>query len=286
MADMTAGSTLRLGLIGGSIRQSRSPALHIVCGLSVGLNVSYDLIIPAERGQDFATVFAGCAANGFAGVNVTYPFKEEVFRLAAAGKRGVADLGAANTICFTAEGATAWNTDRSGFAAAFEARWPGETPGSVLLIGAGGAGRAIAFALADLGARELMIHDSVPAKASALAADIARTTRVPASGVSHERLADLSGIDGLVNATPLGMEGRGGSPLPSMPSGRPSWAFDAVYTPEHTAFRAQAERLGAEFLSGYELYFHQGIQAFRLFSGTEVTDPAWVRRILAGRTFG
>ena len=87
-------------------------------------------------------------------------------------------------------------------------------------------------------------------------------------------------MDGVVNCTPLGMTGREGTPLPQNAKGSPRWAFDAVYTPEHTLFRAQAEALGAQFLSGYELYLHQGLHAFRIFSGTEVRDPEWVRATL------
>jgi shikimate dehydrogenase len=78
------------------------------------------------------------------------------------------------------------------------------------------------------------------------------------------------------------MRGREGSPLPANVKGKPLWAFDAVYTPEHTVFRAQMENMGAEFLSGYELYFNQGIQGFKIFSGWEA-DQDWVRQTLLNR---
>jgi len=76
------------------------------------------------------------------------------------------------------------------------------------------------------------------------------------------------------------MAGRPGSALPDGVTGAPRWGFDAVYTPSDTRFRAQIEALGADFLSGYELYFHQGIAAFEFFSGTKVTAPDWVRGVL------
>jgi shikimate dehydrogenase len=75
------------------------------------------------------------------------------------------------------------------------------------------------------------------------------------------------------------MVGRPGSALPATAKGAPTWAFDAVYTPDRTEFRAQTEAMGAAFLSGYDLYFHQGVQAFEIFTGV-TPDEDWVRRVL------
>jgi shikimate dehydrogenase len=269
--------TLRLGLIGGNITESRSPALQIVCGLSVGLNVSYDLLIPDEQGLSLKDMLQRCRDAGFDGVNVTYPYKEDVLKYVDVGEPIISELGAANTVRFSTSGATAWNTDYSGFIAAYRAKWGDAKPGRVLMIGTGGVGRAIAFALVSLGASEVVLHDIDTAKAKALAATVG------AKVVGAKALVELEGIDGVINCTPLGMAGREGSALPAAVTGKPRWAFDAVYTPEHTLFRAQTEKLGAEFLSGYELYFNQGIQGFKIFSGRDVTDLEWVRRILAGR---
>ncbi|NJM29013.1 MAG: shikimate dehydrogenase [Rhizobiales bacterium] len=271
--------TLRLGLIGGNIKESRSPALQIACGLSAGRNVTYDLLIPDELGLSFEATLRRCAAAGFDGVNVTYPYKEEVLKYVKAAEPVVAALGASNTIKFSKSGAHAYNTDNTGFAAAYRAKWGGVSPGRVLLIGTGGVGRAIAFALADLGAAEILLHDTDREKADALRQAISDYSRV--SVILADSLQDPSGLDGLINATPLGMTGREGSPLRKDFAGHPRWAFDAVYTPEYTIFRAQMEALGAEFLSGYELYFYQGIQAFRIFSGVD-PDADWVRTTLRG----
>lgn len=272
--------TLRLGLIGGNITATRSPALHIACGLSLGRNVTYDLIIPAERGQDFATVLAGCAAHGFDGVNVTYPFKEEAARLVPPGDPAVAAMGAANTVKFTASGPQAFNTDHSGFKAAYRAAFGAGLPGRVLILGTGGVGRAVAFALADLHAAELVLFDTDHAKAAALATALRAHAQIATSIAPAGVAADLDGFDGVVNCTPLGMEGREGSPLAQGVTGRPRWSFDAVYTPMVTPFSQQTQALGARFLSGYDLYFHQGVDAFEIFSGQRVTDTAWVREVI------
>lgn len=272
--------SLRLGLIGGNITATRSPALHIVCGLATGYNVTYDLVIPQERGCDFATALDGCARAGFHGVNVTYPFKELAVQLVEPASPVVRAMGAANTVRFSAEGARAHNTDYSGFKAGYRAVLGARPPGRVLLLGSGGVGRAIAFALADLGAEEITLCDIDTAKAEALAAALGdhSATRVTLTAPGIHR--DLGDFDGVVNCTPLGMMGREGSPLPEDAAGRPGWAFDAVYTPAHTAFRGKVVGLGADFLSGYELYFHQGVDAYEIFSGTTVRDLAWVRSIL------
>lgn len=279
-ASVTAARTWRLGLIGGNIAASRSPVLHTVCALSVGGNASYDLIIPAERGRSFADLLIQCAASGFDGVNVTYPHKEEAAALVPAGDPVVAAMGSSNTIRFTPEGPRAFNTDYTGFMAAFRACFADCAPGRVLVIGTGGVGRAVAFGLAALGAAEIVLHDADLAKVVSLSRAIAVqfpdvTVRAAAPG----QLADLSGLEGVVNCTPLGMVGRPGSPLPEAVSGTPVWAFDAVYTPADTLFRKQVERLGAAFLSGYDLYFHQGVQAFEIFTG-RAPAADWVRSIL------
>lgn len=272
--------TWRLGLIGGNITASRSPVLHTVCAVSVGGNASYDLLIPAERGRSFAQLLADCAALGFDGVNVTYPHKEEAAALVPAGDPMVTAMGSANTIRFSPDGPLAFNTDCSGFVAAFRARWGERTPGRVLVIGTGGVGRAVVFGLATLGAAEIVLHDTDLSKVVSLAQAVRDKFRLPVRAAAPGQLADLSGFDGVINCTPLGMVGREGSPLPAQAIGTPAWAFDAVYTPENTVFRAQVSRMGAAFLSGYELYFHQGIQAFEIFTGKKIIKPDWVRAVI------
>lgn len=281
IAASTTRQTWRLGLIGGNITASRSPVLHTVCALSVGGNASYDLMIPAEHGLGFAQMLDHCRRAGFHGVNVTYPHKEEAAALVPPGDPVVAAMGSANTVRFTADGPRAFNTDYSGFVAAFRARFPGDMPGRVLLLGTGGVGRAVAFGLASLGATEILLFDTDLTKVVSLAGAVRK--QFPATVVTAAEkglLSDLQGIAGVVNCTPLGMVGRPGSALPTAAKGAPVWAFDAVYTPDRTEFRAQTEAMGAAFLSGYELYFHQGVQAFEIFTGAR-PDETWVRMVLA-----
>lgn len=265
---------VRLGLIGANIRQSRSPDLHRICGELTGLNIQYDLLIPAERGQEFDDVLAACAGSGMRGVNVTYPYKERAVGKVNVLDRRAADVGSINTIVFAPSGAVGYNTDYTGFIAAYREAFGDRPPGSVAIIGAGGVGRAIAFALAELGASELRLADTVAAKASALMAALGATANrrigISASGSVVDA---VTGADGIVNATPIGMAGYDGSAVPARSLGRQRWAFDAVYTPVETEFKRQAEAAGVAFLSGYALFFHQGLDAFHLFTGRRPANP-------------
>lgn len=274
---------VRLGLIGGNIAASRSPDLHRLSGEATGLVVSYELLVPAQLGLDFAGVFALCQSRGLRGINVTYPFKETVTSLVRIQDPEVARLGSINTVVFETDGPTGFNTDYTGFMAAYRVAFGEVAPGRVAVVGAGGVGRAIVFALARLGANQLRLFDA----ASGRAQDLARAVRGLGSeapdifGVSD--IADaLDGVEGIVNCTPLGMNGHPGTAVPAALIGAQRWAFDAVYTPIDTEFLIAARRAGLATISGYELFFHQGIQAFKLFTGRVPQDlDALYRRLQA-----
>jgi len=265
---------VRLALIGDNIAASRAPLLHTIAGRLCGLDVRYERLVPAELAMSFEALLAHCRATGYRGVNVTYPHKER----AAVGLHipdpTVRRIGAVNTILFEPDGEKGFNTDYTGFVAAYRSVFGKERPGVATIVGAGGVGRAIAFALFDLGAEEVRLVDVEPAKVAALAAALGvagRSTRVSACA---DMAAAAEGADGIVNCTPIGMVGHPGSAVPaSMLAGR-RWAFDAVYTPLETEFLRLARGCGVRVMTGFELFFHQGIDAFRLFTGRAVDARA------------
>lgn len=271
--------TLQLGLIGDNIARSRSPLLHRLAGQQNGVDVSYDRLVPKDLGRDFDDVFAECAAGRYRGINVTYPYKE-----IAAGKVQVDDprvraIGAVNTVIFGEDGPKGFNTDHSGFMAAYR-HVLGEKPtGTVLMIGTGGVGRAVAFGLAGLGTRTLRLVDRDSAKAEALAA--ALQTVAPDMDISIWISAEkaASGASGLINCTPVGMVGYDGTPLEAGAMPGADWAFDAVYTPTDTQFLTGAAAAGLAIISGWELFFYQGVHAWALFSGLGL-DEAGLRASL------
>lgn len=274
-------SSLRLGLIGDKIQRSRSPDLHRLAGRLCGLDVSYLRLIPADMGEAFEQVLERCREQGFRGVNVTYPYKERVLAQVSSASADVASVGACNTILFEGRDQLhGFNTDFSGFASAFRHRFGATAPGIVAMAGAGGVGKAIAFALARLGAAELRLCDTDESRAHRLAALLTREANGMRVAIATDIGSAASGADGIVNATPLGMDGVGGNAVPATALPGRRWAFDAVYTPEWTTFLRQARAAGVEVMTGFDLFLFQGIDAFRLFSGRTVDPDALLRELM------
>lgn len=270
----------RLGLIGDNIARSRSPRLHVEAGRLCGIDVAYERLIPRDMGLDFSAVFERCAGEGFTGINITYPYKEEVVSRLHVPDPATAMIMACNTVVFGKGMPEGHNTDCTGFASAFRARFGNVAPGKIAMAGAGGVGKAVAFALARLGASELRVFDREAAKAQGLvdALGAARTGMRVVTAPSIEDAA--SDVDGLINSTPLGMVGYPGTAIEATLIDGALWAFDAVYTPVDTQFLRDASNRGVETISGYELFFHQGVDAFAIFTGRQV-DAAALRAALA-----
>jgi shikimate dehydrogenase len=279
---MSAGPAdqVKLGLIGVGIGRSRAPMLHRLAGELSGLTLTYDLIqLESHLAGDFDQALEACRSRGYRGVNVTYPFKEHAAELAEVGSERVRRLGAVNTIRFDAAAAAqGFNTDYTGFKRALAARLPDRRPGSVAIIGTGGVGRAIAFGLADLGATQLRLFDRDAARSEKLVAAVRAQADVRVCQCRSVEEA-AAAADGLVNATPVGMHQYPGTPIPRDLIGAQSWAFDAVYTPAQTRFLLDARSAGLQVISGYELFFYQGVDAFEVFTGMRV-DEARLREAL------
>lgn len=271
---------LQLGLIGDNIGASRSPLLHRIAGAQHGIDVTYDRLVPRELGKPFDALFDHVAQAGFRGINVTYPYKEKAALRVRITDPLVQAMGAVNTVLFGKDQPEGFNTDYSGFLSAYRAARGDLLPGVALLIGAGGVGRSLAFALAGLGATELRIADLDTARAGALA-KVLRASFPNLSIRLGQTAADLAqGAEGILNATPVGMVGHDGTPLPRDAMPAQGWAFDAVYTPVNTTFLTDAVAAGLTTISGYELFIGQGVDAWHLFAGLPL-DEARLRAELA-----
>lgn len=273
-------TALRLGLIGDNIARSQSPRLHRLAGRLCGLDVSYERLVPADMGRPFEAVFEICRSEGFRGINITYPYKEIVTSFLSVPDKAIAAIGACNTVLFCDGSPTGYNTDYTGFMAAFREAFGAGSPGRVAMAGGGGVGKAVAFGLAGLGCEELVIFDTSPERVTPLLDALHRAGFQMKAHAARSIEEATDGTDGLVNCTPLGMVGYTGSAIPKTLIGRQRWAFDAVYTPVDTQFLNDCRDAGLDVISGYELFFHQGLDAFRLFTGLEV-DPAALRKELA-----
>jgi shikimate dehydrogenase len=256
-----------LGLIGSPIAHSAAPAMHEAAGRATGLRVHYQLIdVP---GADTATLRAlaeGVRRLGFAGVNVTFPYKEAVLALLDAIDPAAAPIGAVNTVVVRDGRLIGHNTDTTGFAAAITEDIADPAAGPVALIGAGGVGRAAGFALARLGVPDLRILDSAPEKAAALARDLEQAG-APRARAATDLAAALVGAAGVVNATPVGMLPDRGTPIPPRLLHAGMWVADVVYYPLVTPLLTDARAAGARTVTGRALTIHQAADAFALFTG-------------------
>ena len=271
--------TVKLGLIGDNIRSSSAPKLHLIAAAQHGIDLSYELIIPAEKGFDFDAALAFTRNSGFRGVNVTLPYKERAFSYVDIDDPAIRQLGSVNTICFEPDGLTGANTDFTGFLKSYRAARGDQKAGHVLLIGAGGVGRSIGFALTQLGAGTLTILDTDQHKAERFVKAINQF--MPGLAMVADANA-LPAFDALVNCSPAGMHGYGGLALPErlIPTDF-DWAFDAVYQPVETPFKQLIDARGIAFISGFELFFHQGVDAFSIFTGFDVADEMALRDVLS-----
>ena len=262
---------MRLGLIGKAILHSSSPDLHHRLGNLTGIPVTYELF-DAQEIQGFTSLenqVRTLMAEEYRGTNVTYPFKEQALHLATSRSEGAALVGSSNTLVFDRGQVYAENTDFSGFISGFRAAFGARAPGQVVVLGTGGVGRAVAFALGRLGASAITLVDLDPDKARGLA-EALNQSGFPAVAGSVDRLTHyMDECDGLVNCTPIGHEKSPGCPFPPDDIKASHWIFDAVYVPATTDFIRQAGDVGARVMSGVHLFVFQGVDAFRVFCDDE-----------------
>jgi shikimate dehydrogenase len=268
-----------VGLIGANIGQSLSPALHEDAFAAIGLVGHYHLMdVDSLPGRTLEGLLAAARTAGFAGVNVTFPFKEAVIPLLDAVSDEARQIGAVNTVVIDKTGrTTGHNTDRSGFRAAFiEAFGRDAARGqAVLQLGAGGAGRAVAFALRDLGVGSLGIYDRDAARAGKLCADVG-----PCAKPLDSPEPAAANAAGIVNATPIGMLGHPGLPMTPDAVRAGQFVADVIYTPLETEFLTAAKARGARTMGGAGMCVHQAADAFRHFSG-RTPDVERLRRTFA-----
>jgi shikimate dehydrogenase len=280
---MTKGRIL-LGLIGANIQGSISPALFADAFATAGIDGYYHLMdVDRLPGRKLSQLLDAAKTAGFAGFNVTYPFKQEIIALLDGIDPNAAQVGAVNTVAIAPDGrTTGYNFDRCGWRNGFEERFgTGAAHGAVVVqIGAGGAGRAVAFALMDLGVATLIIHDLDSARAKALVADAAGHYGMSRCRLATDLPRDIAAADGVVNATQVGMLGSPGNPVPVSALKPSHWAADVIYTPMQTEFLAAAATRGARVLNGAGMCVHQAVEAFHLFTGGKA-DPTQLHRVFA-----
>lgn len=262
------GGRVRVGLIGWPVDHSISPAMQNAAFRALGLAWHYDLL-PAPPGQ-VGSLLVGLAAQGYRGANVTVPHKQAVLPFLARVAGEAQAIGAVNTLVLqTEDAAGGWaghNTDGAGFLAALREAGFEPAGSSALVLGAGGAARAVVHALLAAGC-SVAIHNRTGERAARLAEDMAATGGPRPQAISLDELQP-DAIDLLINATSLGMGAQAdASPWPAPLPLPARWtAYDLVYRPAETPFLARARAAGCRAVGGLGMLIHQGALAFELWT--------------------
>jgi shikimate dehydrogenase len=283
-----ADRKLLVGLIGAGIQLSLTPAMQEEEAHHHGLRLHYQLIdldlTPGSAAQ-LPALLTAARIMGFAGLNITYPCKQAVLPLLDELSPEAKAMGAVNTVVNQGGRLVGHNTDGSGWAWGFRRALPDADLRCVVLLGAGGAGSAIAHAALGLGAAQLRIVDTDSARAGALAQ--ALNAQHGARAIAQPNAAQtLEGATGLIHATPTGMAKLPGLPIPAALL-RPSlWVSEVVYFPIETALLQTARALGCRTVNGGTMAVGQAVGAFELFTGMKADAQRMEQhflRLLAGR---
>lgn len=253
------------GLIGNPVGHSLSPPMHEAAYEYLDIDARY---VTFEPPKDAAAAAVNSANTlGIAGLNVTIPFKQDVLP-AVEPDELAAQIGAVNTIVFGEEDSdvTGHNTDASGVIRALEHHDVSLT-GRAVVVGAGGAGRAVAFALAHEGINVDIVNRTVE-RAESLAADM---TQESLAGTAEGHGLDATesvvpSADLLINATSVGME-EDRSPVPASSLHGDLTVLDAVYSPIETRLLQDAGDAGALTIDGAWMLLYQGVEAFERWTG-------------------
>jgi shikimate dehydrogenase len=265
-----SGRTVVCGVVGDPIEHSMSPAMQNAAFAARGLDWVY-VAFRLARG-DAEACARGMKAMGIRGLNVTVPHKVDIMPFLDSIDDVARRIGAVNTIVNDGGLLRGYNTDAAGFARALEDQDVVVRDRTVVLLGAGGAGRAVAFSLADRGARLVVLNRGM-ARAKALAAEVARATGM---SIEHGPLSDeslqkwLPSASLLVNTTSVGMgPATDESPCPAGFLREDLVVCDIVYNPRRTTLLRQAAERGARTVEGVEMLVWQGALGFELWTGVQ-----------------
>lgn len=261
------GATRLAAVIGSPVRHSLSPRLHNAAFAALGLDWVYVALEVAPG--DVASALAGVRALGIAGLSVTTPHKEAVAQACDRLSDDAATLGAVNCVVPVGGELVGHNTDGPGFVASVLASGATVEGARCVVLGAGGAARAISLSLARSGASDVAVVNRTAARAEQAVAPLGATGRVVDAADPAEVAAALSAADVVVNATTVGMGDPGPDELPVDPAPLHGGqvVVDIVYRPLETPLLAAARHQGATAINGVPMLVHQAAVAFELWTG-------------------
>lgn len=258
------------GLLGRSILASRSPELHEKEAQAQGMALRYDLYDFSARGwadSDLPLVLKRLQDQGYSGFNVTYPFKQAVVSLLDELDETAVSVGAVNTVSIRNGKLYGFNTDMAGFRDSVAEGLPGVALGNVVQLGAGGAGAAVANALLSLGVGTLQLVDVDEDRARLLAEDLASRFISARIIARTPDAVETAVADGIVNATPIGMNGKPGMPIDEAAVAARHWVADIIYFPPETELLRLARQRGCRTINGIGMVIGQAARAFEIITG-------------------
>ena len=277
-----SGAAKVAGIIGWPVAQTFSPRLHRYWLNELGIDGIY-VPLPV-RPEDLSTVIRGVMKAGFRGVNVTIPHKEAAFALCHDSDLAARVAGAANMLLFHADGRIEGrNTDATGFAGSVREHLgnDGVRGKAIVVLGAGGAARAVAVALNDLGAGEIRIVNRSRTRADQLAAALSPHITSKIRIFEHAEWATAAKDATLaVNATSTGMKGASSLDVPLDVLPKDAWICDIVYNPLETDLLKRAKKAGFRTIDGLGMLMHQGVPAFAAFYGGDAKVTPALRQYL------
>ncbi|HHY40725.1 MAG TPA: shikimate dehydrogenase [Syntrophaceticus sp.] len=263
------GLTKVYGLFGDPVEHSLSPIMHNTAFQALGLDCVYLPFL--VKVKDIGSAVQAVRALHLAGVNLTIPLKEHVLPYLDEVEKEAEHIGAVNTIVNRDGRLCGYNTDAPGFLASLKAAGFDPSGKNAVILGAGGAARAVSFALAKVGAARINIYNRSVEKAEKLAADLNAAYRLPtaAGDISSDLAAALKGAELLVNATPVGMypDHRSAPLLSRKQLHQGLLVCDLIYNPLQTRLLDEAEAAGCRVLNGVGMLVWQGALAFQLWTG-------------------
>lgn len=258
-------------VIGWPIAHSLSPLIHATWAAREGASAYYIPVAAGPSFDEFARVADGLKAAGFRGANVTLPHKEHALRYAETASEEAAHAGAANMLSFHAGGSYAENSDIAGFAASLAEA--GGKRDSALVIGAGGAARAVLIALCKkCGVKKIFLANRTRARGEEVAALVGAET------IDWERLNEkIPLVDIMVNTTTLGMSGQGDLATDPRELSPETVVCDIVYSPPETALIKAARARGCATVDGLSMLMHQAVPGYLAWLGTKAVVDADLR---------
>ncbi|MDI3329195.1 MAG: shikimate dehydrogenase [Micrococcus sp.] len=272
----TVAESYLVGLIGDGITASLTPPMHEKEGREQGLHYLYRPVDVTALGytgdqaqREAPRLLEYGRKLGFNAFNITHPFKQTIMAHLDEVDEDAANLGAVNTVVFSEGRSVGHNTDFSGYITGLRATLPGADLASVVQLGVGGAGSAVAYALLRAGARELVLIDLDADRATARAADLQE--QFPGQRVGarhHDGLQEaLAGATGFAHCTPVGMHQHPGMPVEAEWLRPGMWVSDVVYLPVDTELVLAARARGCAVVDGGTMAVSQAVDAFRLVTG-------------------